>query len=516
MRGLHRTAVLAPLVAILFALAAAAPTSAAPSPGAAGIGDRLFPGLGNGGYDVRRYHLDLRYATSDPTQPIDGSVTIVARATQSLSRFNLDFAGLRVGDVSVNRRPAAWRREGEELVVTPASPLRDGRIFAVRADFTVVPTAPDPEDDISLALFSTPDGTATAPQPNLAHYIFPSNDHPRDKASYTIRLDVPAGTLAVANGVLIGRHTRAGRTVSTYVQRQPMATELIQLAVGRYDYFPRGRHSGVFVRDVISPTLTPLVEPLLVRTSGHLAWIQPRVGSFPFDLYGSLVVDAELTYVLETQTISLFDRNWFTLYGEGSWDPTMLHELAHEWFGNSVSPWEWSDLWLNEGHASWYEFLYAEEKGFLEEDTEDYPNPTGYADFDDLMRAVYALGDQWRAESGPVARPASADTLFSLNAYHGGALVLYALRQEIGEPAFQRLERAWLNRYRGRSASTADFIALASRIAGRDLTAFLEDWLYGTETPPMPGHPDWTVDPVEQPAPALQSLQAGGRLQQRP
>ena len=165
---------------------------------------------------------------------------------------------------------------------------------------------------------------------------------------------------------------------------------------------------------------------------------------------------------LETQTISLYDKIWFTEFGQGTWDPTMVHELSHEWFGNSVSPREWSDLWLNEGHATWYEFLYAEEKGFLEEDTTDYPDPTGYADFDDLMRAVYAHGDQWRADAGPVAWPTSAKTPFSFNVYHGGALVLYALREKIGNRAFERLEREWVRRYRDKSVGTEDFIALAS------------------------------------------------------
>ena len=102
-----------------------------------------------------------------------------------------------------------------------------------------------------------------------------------------------------------------------------------------------------------------------------------------------------------------------------------------------------------------------------------------------------------------------SDALFSFQSYHGGALVLYALRQEIGNDTFERLERAWVRRYRGESAGTEDFIALASRVAGRDLSAFLGDWLYGTETPPMPGHPDWTVDPVVVPAPL--SLKAAGR-----
>ena len=136
------------------------------------------------------------------------------------------------------------------------------------------------------------------------------------------------------------------------------------------------------------------------------------------------------------------------------------------WFGDSVSPYSWSDLWLNEGHASWYEFLYAESKGFLEGDTEFYPDPTGYADFDDLMKAVYAHGDQWRAQSGPVALPTSEDTLFDFQRYHGGALVLYALRQKIGDAAFQRIERAYVDRFRDRSVSTDDFIALAAQVSG--------------------------------------------------
>jgi aminopeptidase N len=513
----HRLAVVIGLaLALVFG---AAPASAAhpPTPGAASIGDRLFPGLGNGGYDVLHYGLDLGYATSDPAQSLDGTATIVARATQSLSRFNLDFAGDSVGAVSVNRKPARWTREGEELVVTPKRPLRYGRLFVVKvSNFTATPTVPNPEDPATVAFFVTPHGSGTAAQPDHAHDIFPSNDHPRDKASFSFRFDVPAGTLAVANGVLTGRRTHGDRTSWRYLQRQPMATQLIQLAVGSYDFVGRGRHRGVFVRDVIAPTLTSLLEPLLAVELDHLDWMEPRVGRYPFDTYGSFVVDVELGFALETQTLSVYDRVWFTELPRGVWDPVMLHELAHQWYGNSVALWEWSDLWLSEGHASWYEFLYAEEKGFLVEDTTDYPDPTGYADFDELMRAVYAHGDEWRAQFGPVAQPASADTLFSPNVYHGGALVLYALRQKIGQEAFERLERAWVRRYEGRSASTADFIALASRVARRDLTDFLGDWLYGTTTPPMPGHPDWTVNPVEQPAPTATSLQAGGRAQLTP
>jgi aminopeptidase N len=122
----------------------------------------------------------------------------------------------------------------------------------------------------------------------------------------------------------------------------------------------------------------------------------------------------------------------------------------------------------------------------------------GVATVDDYFKGVYSRGDLRRSRYGPVAQPKDANSfgdLFNPNVYSGGALVLYALRQQVGTDAFRQIEQAWAARYRGRSASTRDFINLASEVAGRDLHAFLTAWLYSTTTPPMPGHPDWTVTP---------------------
>ena len=502
------------LPSLIMLAAVTAPPATASSPGSAGLGDRLNPGIGNGGYDVLHYDLDLRYATSAPAQSIDGTVTILARATQSLSRFNLDFGGDSVGSVSVDGRSASWLREGEELVITPRRALRRHERFTVRVShFVATPTAAGDEPE-SNAFFTHATGSATAPQPYFAHLVYPCNDHPRDKASFTFRFDVPAGSVAVANGIPLGQWTRGGRTSWAYVQRQPMATELTQLAFGSYDLTTPGRHPGVLLRDVTAPSLTAFLRPKLALEPGHIDWMEDWVGRYPFDVYGALVPDeANIGFALETQTISLYDDGWFTENTQGVWEPTMVHELAHEWFGNSVSPWEWSDLWLNEGHASWYEFLLAEENGQLEEDTTFWPDETGYATLEELMRAVYAHGDEWRLEFGPVARPISGDAavLFNFQMYHGGALVLYALRQEIGVRAFEQLEREWVRRYRNESARTVDFIALASRIAHRDVGGFLRDWLYGTTTPPMPGHPDWTVNPAEDQALARAMARAPAR-----
>src|SRR3954468_24303144 len=354
------------LAAAAFAvLTASARAADSPSPGAAGIGDRLFPKLGNGGYDVQHYDVALSYATAAPSQGIDGTVAITANATQDLSRFDLDFAGDGAGSISVDGRPGTFSRSGQELGITPARPLPKGRPFVVAVTgYTAHPNRPSGDDILDNAFIVTPDGSATLAQPSGAHVFLPSNDHPRDKATFTFRLDVPAGETAVANGELESQTNANGRTQLVYQQSRPMATELIQLAVGRYKVIDRGVHDGVHVRDVISPSLEPLLTDKLPVEIDQLAWLTKRVGAYPFGSYGSFVINANIGASLETQTLSTFDRQVF----QGSlklWPTTMLHEAAHQWFGDSVSPREWSDVWLNEGHATYYEWSYAAEHGGL-------------------------------------------------------------------------------------------------------------------------------------------------------
>jgi aminopeptidase N len=260
-----------------------------------------------------------------------------------------------------------------------------------------------------------------------------------------------------------------------------MATELAQVVVGAFTVITRPNSVGVIVRDVVPTRLVATLEPKLAIVTDHLAWLQDRLGDYPFATYGTLAVQASLGFALETQTLSLFQTSSFS----GTSFPTvMVHELAHQWFGDSVAPARWSDVWQNEGHATWYE--------------RTFPSGPDSDRFVNFIRQAYAAGDRLRGSFGPVANPLASDarTLFNRNVYDGGATVLYALRQQIGDAAFQEVERAWVARFRGLSATTDDYIALASEIANQDLTVFLNDWLYGTVTPPMPGHPEWPVTPA--------------------
>ncbi|MFD3792989.1 M1 family metallopeptidase [Streptomyces californicus] len=469
------------LRAALLATASATLVAAAlPAPEPLGIGDRLFPELGNPGYDVLAYDIALTYHGSN-TKPLDAVTKIRARTTAPLDRINLDFARGAVRGVEVDGRPAEFGSKNEDLVVRAPRRLPAG----VPVEITVRHTSDPRGSGDDGGWVRTADGLAMANQADAAHRVFPSNDHPSDKAYFTFRITAPEKLTAVAGGLPAGR-TRHGATITwTYRTEHPMATELAQVSIGTSAVAHRTGPHGLPVRDVVPAADRKKLEPWLRKTPAQLEWMERQVGRYPFEAYGVLVADSRIGFALETQTLSLFGKSFFTepAYPEWYVDSVMVHELAHQWFGNSVSPASWSDLWLNEGHASWYEARYAEEHG-------------GPA-LERRMREAYRLSDGWRADGGPPAHPDGPSpgqklSLFRPVVYDGSALVLYALRQEIGEAAFGRLERAWVRAHRDTAATTADFTRLASRVAGRDLTAFFDGWLYGKKTPPMPGHPDWS------------------------
>ncbi|WP_030891577.1 M1 family metallopeptidase [Streptomyces sp. NRRL F-5053] len=460
-------------VAVLALVAAALP-----KPAPAGIGDRLFPHLGNPGYDVRSYDIAFRYS-GDNSKPLSARTRIDARVTADrMERFNLDFASGKVRSVEVNGRPARFASAGEDLVVTPRQPVTRGTPLRVDVRHTSDPKAPEG------GWLRTKDGLAMANQADAAHRVFPSNDHPADKAHFTFRVTAPRELTVVAGGLPVGR-TRAGAdTVWTYRSAHPMATELAQVSIGRSAVLRSTGPHGLPLRHVVPEKQRKALKPWTDRTPRQIAWMERHAGRYPFETYGVLAAEAQTGFELETQTLSLFERHVFTSDGYPDWykEALMVHELAHQWYGDSVTPRRWTDLWLSESQATWYEWLYGAERG----------GPS----LERKAREAYRQSNAWRKSYGPPARLKAAKgggklQLFSNIVYDGSALVLYALRQHIGERAFAEVERAWPQRYRDGNASTADFIALVDEVSGKDSTAFLKRWLYGTRTPPMPGHPDW-------------------------
>ncbi|WP_443071421.1 M1 family metallopeptidase [Streptomyces sp. NBC_01465] len=469
---------------LLAAASAALVAAALPAPTPLGIGDPLYPSLGNPGYDVLSYDIGLTYGGSN-NEPLSAVTVIDARATEALERVNLDFTHGTVSSVEVNGARAAHETTGEDLVVTPAAAVPAGG----RLRITVHHTS-DPRGAQVGGWVRTGDGLVMANQADAAHRVFPCNDHPSDKAYFTFRVTAPKGLTVVANGLEEARSRHGGNVTSTFRTVHPMATELAQVSIGHSAVLRRTGPHGLPVRDVVPAADRTKMERWLKKTPGQLAWMESKVGPYPFENYGVLIADMNTGFELETQTLSLFERSMFARAEYPEWyvESIMVHELSHHWFGDSVSPRAWSDLWLNEGHATWYEALYAQEQA---------KQP-----MERRMHDAYTDSDGWRAAGGPPAEPRRAAPgqqigIFRPVVYDGSALVLYALRQEIGTGAFEQLERAWVRDYRDKSATTADFAALASRISGRDLSGFFRAWLYAEKTPPMPGHPDWRSDPVK-------------------
>ncbi|MFE7193697.1 M1 family metallopeptidase [Kitasatospora sp. NPDC057541] len=472
--------------ALALAVLPLGPTPAAGVP-AAGTGDPVFPALGTTAYDALAYDLAFDYRPAD--RKVDGTTVLTARVLKRSAGLELDALGLDVHAVRVDGRPAGFRAHEEKLTVLPTRPVRAGTVLRVEVEYTADPRAALPHTGWVV----TPDGFAVAGQPDGAHTVFPCNDRPGDKARFTIAVTAPDELYGAAGGLLTATEPHPdGTTTRRYVSQEPMATELVQASVGRYTVRERRGPDGLPLRDVVPTARAADLEPALALTPGQLAWAEQHLGRFPFETYGLLPVDTDDPAAfdftgLETQTLTLYKPD-FLRRAEPLIGSHMMHELVHSWFGNSVTPGSWADLWLNEGHADFYGLMYRYERG--------WPDSGGFTTLTDRMRAVYARGDQWRHDSGPVAAPTAA-TLFDSQRYTGGALVLFALRERVGPEVFDRIEQAFLRRHRHGTATTADFLRTADEVSGQPLSAFLHPWLYGERTPPMPGHPDWTVDQVD-------------------
>ncbi|MFH9553458.1 M1 family metallopeptidase [Streptomyces sp. NPDC017435] len=461
---LRREAVAATVpVALAALLTAAGPATAAGPTGSAGVGDPYFPSAGNGGYHVAHYDLTLRY---DPaTRHLDGKAVLTARATQRLTRFDLDLQGLKVTGLTVDHVRAEHRRNGQELVVTPKRALRKGERFQVTVTYNGTPgpvTDPDGSPD---GWIPTDDGAFVAGEPQGAMTWFPADNHPLDKSGYDFTITVPEGRAAVANGVLLGQRTAHGRTTFHWRQSEPMAAYLATATIGKFKVQQYTTRDGLKVYDAVDPREAAAAAPVLKQLPSVLKWERGLFGPYPFRAAGSIVDHApDVGYALETQSRPVYDRAPSL--------STLVHENAHQWFGDSVSLTSWKDIWLNEGFATYAEWLYAEQHG----------GDTAQRTFDALY-ARPATDGLW---AFPPGDPGSGANIFGTPVYARGAMTLHVLRTTVGDRAFFRILRAWAAAHRHGHGTTAQFERLAERESGADLGALLRTWLYGRGKPGTP------------------------------
>ncbi|WP_019546773.1 M1 family metallopeptidase [Streptomyces sulphureus] len=452
--------------ALTAALLLAVPASAAaPSPGAPGAGDAYYPDYGNGGYDVSHYDLRLRYQPK--TDHLKGTATLLATATQDLSRFNLDFA-LDVEEVRVNGRAAHFAATGDhELEVTPARPVAEGEQLTVVVRYAGVPSKV--KVDGVTAWHRTKDGGIAANEPEAAWWWYPSNDHPTDKATYDINVFVPDGTQAISNGRFLGERSSGGWTRSSWRATAPQATYLTTLAMGRFDIVEDEARRGLPVLNAYSKDLGELdkaARASVERTAEVTAWLEKYLGRYPFDALGGYVPNTETGFALETQTRPFYSPAQFA---SGANVSVIVHELAHQWYGDSVSVSRWQDIWLNEGFAAYTEWLWSEDQG---EGTARELAAYAYDSHE-------ADDDFWKVEPGdPGPKNQFHDAV-----YDRGAMAVQALRQEIGDKAFFAVLKGWPQERGGGDATVQDFRRYAERVSGKDLRGLFRTWLHTPSKP---------------------------------
>ncbi|MEV0491919.1 M1 family metallopeptidase [Streptomyces atratus] len=436
------------------------------TPGAAGLRDPYFPKAGNGGYDVT--HYDLTFDVDPAAQHLRGTAVITARATQDLSAFNLDLAGLTVESAQVEGRPAAVNRAAHELTLRPdaevGSHLHKGRTFRTVVRYSGFPLTLTDPDKSKEGWLRTADGSVALGEPVGAMAWFPGNNHPSDKASYDLTVAVPKGLTAVSNGELTSRRTSGGTTTFHWHTAAPMATYLATLAIGHFDTKASTTPDGIKVFTAVDPKSAAASARTLARIPEVVRWEAERFGPYPFSSTGAIVDRAnDAGYALETQNRPFFP---------GPPDIGLLvHEMSHQWFGDSVTPESWRDMWLNEGFATYAEWLW-------EADKEGVP-------VQDSFDRAFASDANW---AFPPADPPTAADISKSPVYGRGAMVIHRIRQAVNDDErFFALVRGWTKAHRYGTASTADFTAYVEKATGLDLTDLWNTWLYGRSRPATEG-----------------------------
>ncbi|MBF6332560.1 M1 family metallopeptidase [Nocardia transvalensis] len=452
-RTWSRGLVAAVLVTGAVALPAQAQPFADPFVGSSGLGDPYYPDDGNGGYQVEHYDVAITY--DPPSHHLAGTARLNAVATQALRMFDLDFAGPDVQKVTVNNLPAGFVRHGAHKVsVTPALPVLPGLPFTVTVEYAGI--AADSQGEGWT--YSPSGGAFAAGEPHSATTWYPLNDTVSDKATFDLHVTVPQEWQVVSNGVKVLDDVDGPNRTVEWASKHPTLGYLTTVAIDHFDYLEQRRANGTPLISAFAPEAAK-DKALEQRLPEVLDFLESLYGPYPFESAGGIYVDTDLKFSLETQTRPIY-APWTDL-------DTVVHENAHQWWGDSMSVKQWSDICLNECFASY---------------TADYlwPERTEGTDVDAMYRETVAKyrddAEFWQI---PLQNPGAGDEFTSV--YYRGPLFLHALRRLIGDDVFFGATRDFVQSRAYGHASMPEFRQFVQSRTGIDLTGFFAAWLdHGT------------------------------------
>jgi aminopeptidase N len=428
--------------------------------------DSLFPEQGSSRYNVKHYAIGLTFKTSGE---IKAKTTFVAKAKKRLRSFSLDLEGLIVDSVKVNGQNADFSRRDNKLIIKPSEVL-DGR-FSVTVRYHGKPVTHIDPDGAQDGWIPTSDGATVLSEPVGAMTWFPNNNTPRDKATFDMKITVPSKLEVAGSGDLKSVRKHDGQETWRWVQPYQQATYLAMISIGNYDVYK----STMTTTTGRKLPILSFIEPKLGTQAAARALIpkairfaERRFGPYPFNSAGIVVKDTDVGYALETQNRPVFDND----EGETVDDLTNVHEWAHQWYGNSVTLSNWVDIWLNEGFATYAEWLWTASHG----------GPSTAEQFQTEYESHPANDELWSPAPAKFDDPAE---LFGSQGYLRGAMTLEALRQEVGSRDFFVILRRWAQDNEYGNVSTPEFIALSERVSGQDLDAFFKAWLFTEGKPAL-------------------------------
>ena len=453
-------------------------------PGAEGVGDPFYPLLGGGGYDVQHYTLEVNVDMQN--QSIEGVATIEIIATQDLSAFNLDLWRLEVSSVTIDGSPAEFTHERRELNITLPEGRSEGETFTAIITYGGEPS-PIIEQSIGAMIgWNFGNGYVyTASETNGSATWYPVNDHPSDKATYTFIITVPEPYVVAANGVREDTIDNGDTLTYVWEMAQPMASYLATVDIDTF-VVNAYQENGVVIQNFFPERVAESAEQVFAIQDEMVVYFSEIFGEYPFDEYGAIVTQAPLGFALETQTRSLFGLSVATS-DPGDAEEVIAHELAHQWFGDAVSPERWDDIWLNEGFATYASWLWFEHTQGADAMTDITANIMDYLS-GEYFRREGATEAQIERELARIVAPGKVqgDDLFNGGVYVRGAMTLHALRLTVGDDAFFEILQTYYETYQYGNANTADFVAVAEEVSGEELSDLFDAWLYAEQTPDLP------------------------------
>jgi aminopeptidase N len=425
--------------------------------------DTVYPDVGDPGVDA--LHYDVRLSWDPRSELLTATETIDLRTEQTADHLQLDLAHqLEVHRVWLDGRSVGFSHPAKDLLLD--APVREGDRHVLQLTYSGTPepvVAPTDRGDFSTTGWTSTGsgGVWTMQEPYGAYSWYAVNDQPSDKAFYDLTIDAPKAMVGVANGSLVSRRTVGGRTVTHWNLPEPAASYLVTVAIGRYtetrDTGPHGLPITYW-----TPSDRPGLVAGLRYTPDAIRYLEGKVGRYPFATVGMLLVPG--TSAMETQSMVTLGISKYTLSRD-----VLVHELAHQWYGDAVTPDDWSDLWMSEGMAT-----YLAEANW----TADH----GPGLRETVLRQWSYVAPGLRSRYGPPADYAPG-SFAEGNAYYIPGLMWDTIRQRLGDRMFWRLAARWPRSHRFTSQDRDALVAWWSRQSGQDLTPLFHEWLLGAAQP---------------------------------